>query len=171
MTGERDGAWRVELLGAVRARRGSRVIERFETQKTAALLAWLALHGTSAHSREALIERFWPDREPRVGRASLRQALSSLRGAFERRGGGRVIVAGRFEARIVLGAMTTDAAEFEAALAAAARRRFPSSTTGRTATALRATATSQASGRLPGPAPSRSTSRHPLRGWPRTRIG
>jgi DNA-binding SARP family transcriptional activator len=35
--------WRIEFFGGLRARRDNEVITRFRTQKTAALLAYLAL--------------------------------------------------------------------------------------------------------------------------------
>ena len=70
---------RIEMLGGLRVTRGGRVLARFRTQKTAALLAYLALHPESAHPREVLTELFWPDAPPETGRLSLRVALNALR--------------------------------------------------------------------------------------------
>jgi predicted ATPase/DNA-binding SARP family transcriptional activator len=74
-------AVRIELLGGLRARVGARVVDRFPTRKTAALLAYLAWHGSA--SREALVELLWPDAGEAAGRTSLRKALSSLRRILE----------------------------------------------------------------------------------------
>jgi hypothetical protein len=39
-----DAPWRIELLGCLRATRDDRVVTRFQTHKTGALLAYLAYH-------------------------------------------------------------------------------------------------------------------------------
>jgi DNA-binding SARP family transcriptional activator len=79
-----DAPCRVELFGGLRVHLGERVITRFRTQKTAALLAYLAYHNDRAHSREVLIEQFWPDAPSLLaGRTSLSVALSSLRHHLE----------------------------------------------------------------------------------------
>src|SRR5438309_4773237 len=117
--------WRIELLGWLRAAQGGRVVARFQTQKTAALLAYLAYHRRRSHPREALVELLWPGCEPEAGRNSLRQALSSLRRQLEPPGvpAGAVIVANRGSVELNPAAVTTDVAELEAALEAAARAR------------------------------------------------
>ena len=76
------------LFGGLRicpdgAKTKSPTITRFRTQKTAALLAYLACHTERAHRREELIDRFWPDADVEVGRISLRTALASLRRQLE----------------------------------------------------------------------------------------
>jgi DNA-binding SARP family transcriptional activator len=71
--------WRIELLGWLRAVSANRVVTRFRTHKTGALLAYLAYYHDRPHPREVLIELLWPESEPRAGRGSLRKALSSLR--------------------------------------------------------------------------------------------
>src|SRR5512140_1569651 len=73
---------RFDLLGQFRVHIGDRVITRFATQKAAALLAYLAYH-PEPHSREILVEMLWPDGLPEAGRASLSQALSTLRRQVE----------------------------------------------------------------------------------------
>lgn len=75
-------SWEVRLLGELSASRGSEVVSRFRTQKTAALFAFLAFHANTAQPREVLIERFWPESDRDQGRMSLRTALSSLRKVF-----------------------------------------------------------------------------------------
>src|SRR5579859_4950738 len=90
--------WRIQLFGALRARQGERLITRFRTQQTGALLAYLAYYRHQSHSRESLIERFWPDGEPEGRRHTLCNALSSLRNQLEPPGvlNGSVIIADRF---------------------------------------------------------------------------
>ncbi|HEX8465738.1 MAG TPA: NACHT domain-containing protein [Abditibacterium sp.] len=102
--------WRLECFGAARVTRGERVVERFRTQKTMALLALLALRG--AQSREALCALLWPDGEPEAARNSLSAALSSLR----RELGEEVLVADRQNVSLAPGAVETDAAAFDFAL-------------------------------------------------------
>ena len=48
--------WRIEMLGGLTVVQGDRKITRFQTQKTGALLAYLALHPSKSHSREAIAE-------------------------------------------------------------------------------------------------------------------
>src|SRR5437868_13888500 len=75
--------WRITLLGGLSVGRGGRVITRFNTQKTGALLAYLAFYPRRMHSREVLIELLWPEGDLRSGRNSLSVALSSLRHQLE----------------------------------------------------------------------------------------
>lgn len=65
-----DARCRIELFGELRVVQGERIITRFNTQKTASLLAYLAYHLDRAHPREALIEMLWPDNEPEKGRCA-----------------------------------------------------------------------------------------------------
>src|SRR5437868_2005863 len=76
-------AWRITLLGGLRAERGEQVITRFKTQKVASLFAYLAYYLRQTHSREILIELLWPESEVLTLRNSLSVALSSLRNQFE----------------------------------------------------------------------------------------
>jgi predicted ATPase/DNA-binding SARP family transcriptional activator len=88
--------WSIELFGGVRVHNPHLEHTRFRTQKTACLLAYLAHFGKPV-SREALVERFWPDADLEAGRASLRNSLTSLRHQLEPPGvpGGSVLVAER----------------------------------------------------------------------------
>lgn len=70
---------RIEMLGGLRVHIAGRTITRFQTRKTGALLAYLALHQSRPHSREVLAELLWPNKEPSAARNSLNQAVSSLR--------------------------------------------------------------------------------------------
>jgi non-specific serine/threonine protein kinase len=115
--------WRVELLGGLRAVHPDRVVTRFRTQKAGALLAYLALYPHRGHSRGHLIEILWPEEELDSARDRLRVALSSLRRQLEPPGvpRGAVIAADRLSVRLNPGAVTTDVAQFEAALRSADR--------------------------------------------------
>jgi DNA-binding SARP family transcriptional activator len=104
--------WYLECFGAFRARdEAGRVIERFRTHKTAALLAFLAL-SRGPQRREELCALLWPDAAPEAGRNSLSAALSSLR----RELGDDLVCADRNFVRLAAGAFATDVAEFDAAL-------------------------------------------------------
>jgi predicted ATPase/DNA-binding SARP family transcriptional activator len=115
--------WRLELLGGLRAVQRDRVIDRFRTHKNAALLAYLAYHTHRSHPRDELVELLWPECEPAVGRDRLSTALSSLRRQLEPPGlaAHSVILADRQGVRLNPEAVSTDVAEFEAALHAAGR--------------------------------------------------
>ncbi len=78
--------WRVELFGGLRAQRldtagAGQFIESFRTQKTGALLAFLAID-RRLHSREWLAELMWPKSAIEAARNSLRVSLSWLRVAL-----------------------------------------------------------------------------------------
>jgi predicted ATPase/DNA-binding SARP family transcriptional activator len=111
---------RVELFGGLRIVQGDRAVSRFRTRKTAALLAYLAYYPSRSHPREALIEMLWPWANPAAGRHSLSCALTSLRHQLEPPGVpvGTVIMADRQAVGLNPESVTTDVAEFEAALAA-----------------------------------------------------
>jgi predicted ATPase/DNA-binding SARP family transcriptional activator len=125
-----DWQWRIELLGGLRAAdthevgRGDRWITRFRTQKTGALLTYLAYQhgrGSGVAQRDVLIDVLWPDCDPSAGRSRLSVALSSLRRQLEPpdRPAGCVLLADRASIRLNPAAVTTDVAEFEAALRSA----------------------------------------------------
>jgi predicted ATPase/DNA-binding SARP family transcriptional activator len=118
-----DALWRIELLGQLRAVHADRIITRFRTQKTGALLAYLAYYSQRAHPREELIELLWPEREPQAGRRNLRVELTSLRHQLEPPGlpFGAVLVTDRAKVQLNPMACTPDVALFEAALQQAAR--------------------------------------------------
>jgi predicted ATPase/DNA-binding SARP family transcriptional activator len=111
-----DELWRIELLGWLRATHRDRVVSRFQTQKTGALLGFLAYHCHRSHPRDALIEVLWPGDELAAGRNKLRLALASLRRQLEPPGvpRGAVIIADRATVQVNPAAITTDVAVFEA---------------------------------------------------------
>ena len=67
-----ETAWRIELLGWLRASRGPLVHMKFATQKISSLLAYLALHPGATFAREELAELFWPDAPGTTGRSKQR---------------------------------------------------------------------------------------------------
>ena len=113
----------IELFGLLQVRRGERLITRFSTAKTAALLAYLAYHRHRSHTREALVELLWPECDLDTGRNRLSTALSSLRNQLERPGGapGSVLVTDRSSVGLNARTVTTDVEGFESALETVAR--------------------------------------------------
>src|SRR5713101_5116291 len=97
-----EALWHIELLGGLRAIRADRVIARFRTHKTAALLAYLAYYADRPHSRKELIKRYWPASVPKAGSVNLRQALASLRRQLQFPGvpQGSVMIADRKSVRL-----------------------------------------------------------------------
>src|SRR5215467_4337513 len=67
--------WHICLFGELRLQQGQQVISRFRTQKSAALLAYLACHPRQPHSREVLMTLLWPDHDPQASRNNLSVAL------------------------------------------------------------------------------------------------
>lgn len=95
--------WSLQLLGGLRAISADNVVvSHFRTQKTGALLAYLATHSRHPQPREELLARFWPDDDWDAARQSLRVALASLRRVLETDGitPGSVLIADRNFARL-----------------------------------------------------------------------
>lgn len=112
--------WQIRLLGGLCVESEAHQIQRFRTQKTAALLAYLACH-PGPQSREVLATLFWPDNDPHLARHNLRVALSALRRQLEPAGRapGSVLRGDRNRVGLDGAAVATDVAAFEAALARA----------------------------------------------------
>ncbi|MCX6378955.1 MAG: BTAD domain-containing putative transcriptional regulator [Armatimonadetes bacterium] len=110
--------WRISLLGGLRVEGNQTTITRFNTQKTAGLLAYLAYFLRNMSAREVLIDTLWSDATPEAGRHNLSVALSTLRNQLEPLGvsTGGVIRADRYSVGLNPAAVTTDVAEFNAAL-------------------------------------------------------
>src|SRR4051812_46762643 len=109
---EPEPLWRIDLLGGLRALGRDRAVTRLRTQKTGALLAYLALFRGRSHPREQLVDLLWPDHAPPGGRGRLREALSSLRRQLEPPGtpSGAVVVADRGAIGLDARRCTTDVA-------------------------------------------------------------
>jgi DNA-binding SARP family transcriptional activator len=118
-----DARCKIELLGGLRVFQEGQWSTRFRTRKTAELLAYLAYFRLRSHAREVLIELLWPEHDLDAGRHSLSTALSALRSQLESPGavpGDSLLRVDRHSVGLNPAAVTTDVAEFEAALAAAA---------------------------------------------------
>ena len=69
----------IDLLGGLRLRTGPGREIRIPSRKAQALLGCLALEPGVAQTRDVLAGLLWEDSDPELARASLRQALASLR--------------------------------------------------------------------------------------------
>jgi DNA-binding SARP family transcriptional activator len=66
----------IYLLGTFQVRLTDQfVTNQLRTEKERLLLAYLAVERHQVHSRTALAELFWPDRQEPIARTNLRQAL------------------------------------------------------------------------------------------------
>jgi DNA-binding SARP family transcriptional activator/predicted ATPase/DNA-binding XRE family transcriptional regulator/predicted negative regulator of RcsB-dependent stress response len=86
---------RLGLLGPLQIVAADGGAPRFAYEKVRALLVYLALERHRPHRREALAELLWPGQPPESGRASLRQALTSLRQTLPVVGGAPLLVVTR----------------------------------------------------------------------------
>jgi predicted ATPase/DNA-binding SARP family transcriptional activator len=122
---------RIQLLGELRITFASQEAPRSFTRKIGGLLGYLACFLHRAHSRDELIELFWPEVDLEAGRASLRSALPLLRRLLEPLPPGEAIspspllVVDRLTVRLNPERVTTDVEEFERDLQAAARATSP----------------------------------------------
>ncbi|MGV3614482.1 MAG: AfsR/SARP family transcriptional regulator [Fimbriimonas sp.] len=114
---------RIEMFGGLRVRQGGRCVERFQTQKTGALLAYLALQRPRAVPREAMAELLWPEGAPDAVRNRLNQAVSSLRRQLHppELAPLTVLVTDHHTLALSNEGVETDVEEFREALAAAER--------------------------------------------------
>ena len=115
--------WQIELFGLLRVSGHGRTIEKFPTQKTSALLSFLAYYHDRTHAREALADLLWPDADFAAARDRLSQALVWLRPQLEPPGvpRGSVLIATRLSVGLNGDAIATDVENFESALRAARR--------------------------------------------------
>ena len=101
-----------------------RVVDRFQTQKTGALLAYLALNPSGTHAREQLAELLWPEGDPTAIRNRLNQAVSSLRRQLHPpESASMVLLADHRSIGLNREAIETDVEEFLRSLRAADRAR------------------------------------------------
>jgi DNA-binding SARP family transcriptional activator/Leucine-rich repeat (LRR) protein len=75
----------ITLLGALNVLLDGKSVNRFDSDKTRALLVYLALEANQPQRRDFLSEMFWPGKPEGAGRDSLKQALSNLRKALRER--------------------------------------------------------------------------------------
>jgi len=72
----------IHMLGPMEVTLDGQAITRFETEKTRALLAYLAVEADRPHHRDALAEMLWPERPAGAAGANLRHTLAILRRAI-----------------------------------------------------------------------------------------
>ena len=70
----------LNLLGSYRTALDGHSIDKIESDKARALLAYLAIENKHAHPREKLVGMFWPEQNEEHARGSLSQAIYHLRG-------------------------------------------------------------------------------------------
>src|SRR5512136_344728 len=70
---------RLDVLGAFQLTLTDGSTAKFESDKTRALLVYLAVEADRPHRRDALVGLLWPDEPEQTARHNLRQALFSLR--------------------------------------------------------------------------------------------
>ncbi|MCX7924773.1 MAG: tetratricopeptide repeat protein [Fimbriimonadales bacterium] len=106
--------WKIRLLGGLSIEQAGRVVVRFRTQNTGALLGYLAFHLHQAHPREALIDMLWRDASPETGRHNLSMALSFLRDELGHSAEFPVLQATRHTVQLNPALVEVDALEFQA---------------------------------------------------------
>ena len=75
----------LHVFGAFQVTLADGSTARFESDKTCALLVYLAVEADRPHRRDALVGLLWPDEPEQTARHNLRQALFSLRQTIWRR--------------------------------------------------------------------------------------
>src|SRR5262249_12028118 len=119
--------WRIQLLGELRLTFAGQEVPRSFTRKIGGLLGYLACFLHRAHPRDTLIELFWPEVDRESGRTSLRSALPLLHRLLEplpqppSASLDPVLIADRQTVHLDPERVTTDVAEFERHLRAAAQ--------------------------------------------------
>ncbi|BDI31656.1 hypothetical protein CCAX7_37070 [Capsulimonas corticalis] len=116
----------IQLLGGLHVPCPDGANARFETRRAASLLAFLAVHRRRSHPREELIEMLWPDEDADATRIRFRQVLTTLRRTLESAcpDMSDLLIADRVSVRLSAD-VSTDVAQFEDALTAAARSEAP----------------------------------------------
>jgi DNA-binding SARP family transcriptional activator len=130
--------WHISLLGGLRAEQNNQSLTRFRSQKTGALLAYLAYHMDRLHPRDILADMLWQEDAPDAARASLRTALNSLRKQLEPPGAPpqSILLADRSLVGLRREAVTTDIGLFHDALQEARRTSDPHTRAGYLARAV-----------------------------------
>jgi hypothetical protein len=109
----------IELLGQIRISWGEHRSAITLKRQSLILLAHFALARTHREAREALIEKFWPETDPKKGHNNLSSALSRLRRALRPANPGIITLDGYGQAGIAAGA----AVWFDADIQLGSRRR------------------------------------------------
>lgn len=119
--------WQIRLLGGMRAEREGQEVTSFPRRKMAVLLAWLAGHPKTSHSREMLAEMLWPDEDPEPVQDRFRHVLLELRKLLEPEGiqRGSVLTSDSEGVQLNLASVEIDVSKFESGLRAAARANDP----------------------------------------------
>jgi tetratricopeptide (TPR) repeat protein len=100
---------KILLLGAFEIYKGDQMVPKFPTQKMQSLLAYLATHRETSHSREILAEQFWGEVGADRARSNFRHALHFLRQMV-----GSYLLIDRHQLRFdIQGACWLDVKEFE----------------------------------------------------------
>jgi predicted ATPase/DNA-binding SARP family transcriptional activator len=73
---------RIRLLGTIQIDLDEKPVSSLKTNKALGLLSYLAVEADRPHRRETLAGIFWPEKSDQRSRASLSQALYTLRSAF-----------------------------------------------------------------------------------------
>ncbi len=104
----------LRVLGGLTLERDGAPIEAIATQrKSLALLAILAVAGARGLSRDTCVAHIWPESDAERARGALRQTLHAMRA----RVGDAEIVVGGSELRLNASVLTSDVANFSAAIA------------------------------------------------------
>jgi len=112
--GDRRASLQIRLLGPMEVAGPDGVLLAIPLRKARLLLAFLAVNAGRSESRERLASLFWSDRSDEQARASLRQALATLRAAIGEIGSDLI----RFTTggvRCAAEGLITDVGEFERA--------------------------------------------------------
>lgn len=114
---------RIEMFGGLSVECNGARTTRFATQKTAALLAYLARYPGKSHLRDGLAEMLWPETDSARGRARLCTLLTYVRSVVEPQGTvtGSVLQTDRNTVTLNSDLIWSDAAHFEALLARVAK--------------------------------------------------
>ena len=114
---------RIEILGKTQLIGTSGEVVPFRNRKALHLLTYLCLHADTDVSRDILIDIFWPDLDIDASRDNLSTALGVVRRALEAAGCKSAVALASDHTRVCLrgGAVTTDYAEFDAAVKNAER--------------------------------------------------
>ena len=104
----------VRLFGTVKVKLPGQSEKLWRSHKAATVLGYLACKTGSTVARSELVDRFWPDSEPKQARASLRQLLYELKRMLEPPGfEGAVIQSDNNHIWIVPGTVSTDVQIFD----------------------------------------------------------